>query len=81
VIDELDYATMTDDYLDFALELCKTSILAASLGDPERARLKLKVATFVAEEISFELYHSLKFSNETQSSSNDTPTNDRDKSS
>lgn len=37
VIDELDYQTLTDDYLDFALELCKSSILAETLGDPEKA--------------------------------------------
>jgi hypothetical protein len=65
VIDELDYQTLTDDYLGFALELCKSSILAETLGDPERAQYKLKVAAFVADEISFELYHSLKFSNDT----------------
>ena len=65
VIDELDYQTLTDYYLGFALELCKSSILAETLGDPERAQYKLKVAAFVADEISFELYHSLKFSNDT----------------
>lgn len=75
VIDELNYQTLTDDYLDFALDLCKTSILAHSLGDPNTSLKKLTVATFVSEEISYELYHSLKFSNDTQqSSSHDTPT-------
>ena len=75
VIDELNYQTLKDDYLDFALDLSKTSILAHSLGDPDTSLKKLTVATFVSEEISYELYHSLKFSNDTQqSSSHDTPT-------
>ena len=73
VIDELDYLSLADDYLDFALELCKESILAETLGDKEKSRKKLSVASFVADEISFELFNSLKFSNDTQSSSNDTP--------
>ena len=73
VIDELDYLSLADDYLDFALELCKESILAETLGDKEKSRKKHSVAAFVADEISFELFNSLKFSNDTQSSSNDTP--------
>jgi hypothetical protein len=73
VIDELDYLSLADDYLDFALELCKESILAETLGDKEKSRKKLSVASFVADEISFELFNSLKFSNDTQSSSNDAP--------
>ena len=65
VIDELDYLSLADDYLDFALELCKESILAETLGDKEKSRKKLTVASFVADEISFELFNSLKFSNDT----------------
>jgi hypothetical protein len=61
----LDFATLTDDLLSFAVELCKESILAETLGDKEKSIGKLKVADFVAGEISFELYHSLKFSNDT----------------
>lgn len=74
VLDEVNFDTLTDEFLSFAVELCKESILAETLGDKEKSVEKLKVADFVAGEISFELYHSLKFSNDTQSSSNDTPT-------
>ena len=63
---------MTEDLLSYGLQLCKQGTIEHALDNFSKALLKYESASFVLSELTIELYHTLKFSNEdTQSSSND----------
>ena len=62
-------STSSEDLVTYALNLSKEAAVNESLRDYALANSKYKCALFVMEEVTRELYHSLKFSNEDSSSS------------
>lgn len=72
IMDDLNYETITEDLIAYGLELCHDGSVQEQLENYDKAIAKYESATFVLSELSIELYHTLKFSNEdTQSSSNE----------
>lgn len=72
IIEDLNYETITEDLIAYGLELCRDGSVQEQLENYDKAIAKYESAKFVLNELTIELYHTLKFSNEdTQSSSNE----------
>lgn len=72
IINDLNYETITEDLIMYGLELCREGSVQEQLENYDKAIAKYESAQFVLSELTIELYHTLKFSNEdTQSSSNE----------
>lgn len=72
IIEDLNYETITEDLIGYGLELCREGSVQEQLENYAKARAKYESAQFILSELTIELYHTLKFSNEdTQSSSNE----------
>jgi predicted NACHT family NTPase len=66
---ELNFNTLTDDLMHYGLTICKQGLASESLEDLQKAKDKYCSARYIIDELSREFYHSLKFSNyENQSS-------------
>ena len=72
IMDDLKYETITEDLITYGLELCRDASVQEQLENYDKAIAKYESAQFILNELTIELYHTLKFSNEdTQSSSNE----------
>lgn len=64
VIDEMTFESLSDDLLYYGLELCKEGTVQESFHNFKNANQKYLNAQFIMDELTRELFHSLKFSTE-----------------